>query len=82
VLFAAGLMNELSNLFVRTPEASDMAVVAVPTPHLRVDVPISVQRCNEFIAVACRAVRKLLRARDVESDAFKRMRKMRHQRFL
>jgi hypothetical protein len=49
VLFAAGLMDELSNLFLRTPKAPNAAVVAVPTPHLCVDVAISIQRCNKLV---------------------------------
>jgi hypothetical protein len=70
VLRTAGLVDEQANLFVLAlPKPPDTTVLAMLLPELWINVPTSIKRRDDFIAVAYRALGVLLRARQVESDA-------------
>src|SRR3974390_610960 len=56
-------------ILLACPEAAHAAMRAVPLPLLAIDMAIRRERRNEFIAVPRRALRKLLRAGEIEPDA-------------
>ena len=60
------------------PEAADPAMAAVLLPLLLVDVAIGLERRDEFVTVPRGALRKLLRAGEVEPDALEIVRQRRH----
>src|SRR5262249_11177104 len=75
MLGATGLVHEATDLVVLAlPEPAHPAVVAILVPELRVDVSAAIERRHEFVTMLRRAGRKLFRARQVEANAFERVR--------
>src|SRR5664279_327977 len=60
------------------PEPAHAAMLALALPELHVDVGRAVERGDEFITVALRALREFLGAGQIEPDAFERMRQGGH----
>src|SRR5262245_41225405 len=81
VLLAARLVHQATDLvLLALPEAPHAAVLPIAPPQLRIDVSGRIERCHELVAVARRAAREFLRAREVETDASELVRQLRHVR--
>jgi hypothetical protein len=51
MLGTAGLVHQVTDLLLMTPEAADAALLAVPLPKLRVSVASCIERSDELIAM-------------------------------
>src|SRR5262249_31452983 len=69
MLVAAGLVHQLADFLVVPPEPAHATVFAVLSPQARIDMVAGVQRRDELVAVARRAVGKFLRAGEIEPNA-------------
>src|SRR3569623_1927669 len=79
VLGAARLVHEEADLVgLGAPEAADAAMRTILHPLRIVDMPVGLERRDEFVAVPRRTLRKLLRAGEVEPDALEFVRQRRH----
>ena len=75
----AGLMDHETD-FVRItlPETANAAVIPMLFPKCNIDMVLAVQRCDKFVTVPRRSLRKLLGSREIKSDAFECVREGRH----
>ena len=79
VLRPARLVHEEADLvLLAIPEPADPAVAPVLLPLRLIDVAVGLERRDELVAVPRRALRKLLRAGEVEPDALEIVRQRRH----
>jgi hypothetical protein len=74
VLRPARLVDQATDLVVLAlPESAYPAMIPILVPELRVDMTDRVERRDELVAMTNGARGKLLRARQIEANAFKRM---------
>jgi hypothetical protein len=74
VLATAGLMHQNPDLvLLSAPESPNPALIAMRFPKAGIDVPVSVERRDEFIAMRVGTRWKILGASKVETDAFEGM---------
>src|ERR1035437_2941934 len=79
MLGSARLVHQKADLVVLAfPEPAHAAMLVVASPARHVDMALVVERGDEFVTMALRALRELLGAGKIEPDAFERVRQRGH----
>src|ERR1039457_2645240 len=79
MLGSARLVHQKADLVVLAfPEPAHAAMLVVASPERHVDMALVVERGDEFVTMALRALRELLGAGKIEPDAFERVRQRGH----
>src|SRR5665811_1955649 len=79
MLGSARLVHQEADLVVRAfPEPAHAAMLAIVSPERHVDMALVVERGDEFVAMALRALREFLGAGKIEPNALERVRQRGH----